>query len=169
MIVPLRTLSPDSRVWIFQCSRPLGSEEIARLDDALSRFLTTWTAHNQALQSGYEIKDGWFVTVAVDENVSTASGCSIDKLTHFMKQQEQEYGLSFFDRLTVLVRFDTGELRPFGLRSFQDAVKSSEVSPALKSFDNLVPTLAHYLASHERPLFQTWLAKYFPQEVLAEI
>lgn len=169
MIVPLNSLSPDSRVWIFQSSRPLASAEIDLLSHELVNFLSSWTAHNQNLYAGFEIKEAWFMTIAVDENHASASGCSIDKLTHFVKSQEAALGVSFFDRLTVLIKSKDEQIKPYSLRAFQDAVKAGSISPSDRSFDNILPTLALYQDQHERPVYQTWLAKYFPQEVLAEI
>ena len=42
-----------------------------------------------------------FLVVFVDEKIAQASGCSIDKSVHFVKQLEDEFHINFFDRTLI--------------------------------------------------------------------
>src|SRR5690242_11524154 len=99
MFVPAETLPPDSRIWIYQSDRELTTEEVEQIKDETRKFLESWTAHNQTLKAGCEIRYNRFLILMVDEKSAGASGCSIDKSVHFIKSIEKNFKVSFFDRM----------------------------------------------------------------------
>ena len=56
MLTPTSTLSSDSRLWIFQAERELTQAEEQYISEHTGQFLTKWTAHNNELKSGFEIR-----------------------------------------------------------------------------------------------------------------
>ena len=59
--------SPDSKVWIYQSSRPFTEEEIIAINDQLAIFTKQWTAHNAQLQAQGNIIEDRLILLIVDE------------------------------------------------------------------------------------------------------
>ena len=93
------TMPPTARVWVYQSSRPLASEEISAVEQALGVFVRQWTSHNTRLHAAGEVRHARFIILAVDESQSGASGCSIDKSVAFMKSLQASLGIDLFDRM----------------------------------------------------------------------
>ena len=55
MTVPFETLPDEARVWIYPAHRPFSENEKTALEDALTQFLTQWTAHNLNVRSSFLI------------------------------------------------------------------------------------------------------------------
>lgn len=91
--------SPNAKVWIYHVSRQLKAEELNELNEALTNFCTHWTAHNQLLKAGFKIVYNQIVVLCVDESLSLASGCSIDKSVHFLKEIGSKFNVNFFDKM----------------------------------------------------------------------
>jgi len=51
MIVPFSEMPKDSRVWIYQSNRKFLDTELNEVNDSISKFLKTWTAHGSELLS----------------------------------------------------------------------------------------------------------------------
>ena len=84
MLVEFETLPDTSRVWVYQASRSFNSDELTELQEAFNNFITDWTAHGQDLKAGYEMRYNRFIILALDQSVTSASGCSIDTSVHFI-------------------------------------------------------------------------------------
>lgn len=98
-----KDLPSESRVWIFSSDRFLSNEEQLVISDNLNDFLQKWAAHGKELYGAFELFHNNFVIIGVDESKIPASGCSIDTLTHFMKDQGKLLGVDFFNRLKLLI------------------------------------------------------------------
>lgn len=98
------------------------------------------------------------MVVKVNEDVTNASGCSIDKLTHFIKNTEVSFGVKLLNRL--LVAYKNGET--------VEVVPASKVKELLGqnliSEETIVYNTAlaneNELNNWEHPLKITWLNKY---------
>ena len=82
MLVNFNTLPETSRVWIYQANRSFTETEIEEIGSKLNIFIENWTAHGGDLYSGYEIKYKRFIIIGLNQNLNTATGCSIDASTH---------------------------------------------------------------------------------------
>ena len=101
MLVNFNILPETSRVWIYQANRSFTETELKEISDKLDTFLIQWTAHGSNLQAGYEIKYKRFIIIALDQNLSSASGCSIDASVHFIQKLEQYYNVDLLDKMNV--------------------------------------------------------------------
>src|SRR5687768_12771488 len=90
-----------SRVWIFTIGKPLSEPELKSLEHSGSSFVSHWTAHDKQLEGSFDIFGERLIIVKVNESVNAASGCSIDKLTRFMKVSESMFGTELLNRLLV--------------------------------------------------------------------
>jgi hypothetical protein len=152
--------SENSRVWIYQADRKLSDAETLQLQQQLNSFTQSWTAHNNALKAGAEIRYNRFIVLLVDESQAGASGCSIDKSVNFMKQVEQHYNINLFDRFNLAYR-DGGEVLSAPRAQFEDLIKQGTINQDTIVFNNLVQTLAELDIKWEVPFKNSWHPQLF--------
>ncbi len=105
---------PNCRVWVFIGARPLDATESQWANEQLSSFTATWQTHGKAMNAtGFVFADHALVIVANEEGVQ-ASGCSMDKINHLVRQMGSELCIDFFARMNTLVKEnDQWILSPF--------------------------------------------------------
>ena len=153
-------LSLESKVWIYQSNRAFTPEELERLNAILADFTASWTAHNQQLKASYEIKYQRFIVLIVDETLTGASGCSIDKSVHIIKAIEEEFNVNLFDRFQIAWKEDN-EIKTTGRSEFESLIQQQKVNAETIVFNNLVKNLSEFKNVWEVPLKESWHAKVF--------
>lgn len=78
-------LPNSSRVWLHCANRTLASDEQTALAGQLEDFLIHWSAHGKALEAGWKLEGGRCLMIGLNEAAAGATGCSIDKLSHFLQ------------------------------------------------------------------------------------
>lgn len=154
---------PDhSRLYIFGSSRTLSAEEQSRIGSDMERFVGGWKAHGAPVSGAWSLVYDRFLLVAVDEDQTALSGCSIDSLSRIVKQLEEDLGLSLFDGGTVLFRDDAGIHKV--LRSdFNRMVGTGRVTSETIVFDNTLQSLRPLREGKwEVPARSAWHARAFP-------
>ena len=128
-------LPDSSRVWLHLANRKLVASEEQFLKEGLTVFLDNWSAHGKRLQCNATLLFSQYLIFSVDENIESASGCSIDSSVHFAKRMGSELGIDFFTRLEVLV-IEGNETR---LLSYFDAVaqKVPFINPQITQLSEL--------------------------------
>ena len=159
MLVPFESLPEDSRVWIYQSNRSFTDEELVEIKQKLDEFLTQWTVHGSNLKAGYDIKYKRFITIALDQEVNAASGCSIDASVRFIQSLEQQYNVDLLEKMNV--SFKQGEFVAYKtLTDFRKMAKNKSVSPNTIVFNNLVNNKAEYLSDWEVPASDSWHKRF---------
>jgi hypothetical protein len=98
----------DARLWVFVGDRRMTETEIAWMNESLSLFVSSWQTHGKSLDAvGFVLHDTAIVIVA-NENAVKASGCSMDKINHFVKDAGGQLSMDFFNRMNVLRPTETG-------------------------------------------------------------
>jgi len=122
-------LPDSSRIWLHLANRKLVASEEQFLKEQLTVFLDSWSAHGKRLQCNATFLFSQYLIFSVDENIESASGCSIDSSVHFAKRMGSELGIDFFTRLEVLV-IEGNDTR---LLSYFDAVaqKAPFINPQI--------------------------------------
>ncbi|RFN58094.1 ABC transporter ATPase [Marixanthomonas ophiurae] len=155
MLTDFENLPDDSRIWIYQTNRKFTDEEIAEIEPKTASFLKEWTAHGSDLQAGFEIKHNRFIVIALNQSITTASGCSIDASVHFIQSLEKEYNVDLMDKMNVT--FYSGDyIAHKPLSDFRKMAKSKSVSKNTIVFNNLVNTKEEYLENWEVPAKESW-------------
>jgi hypothetical protein len=128
-------LPDSSRIWLYLANRKLVASEEQFLKEELIVFLDSWSAHGKRLQCNATLLFSQYLIFSVDENIESASGCSIDSSVHFAKRMGSELGIDFFMRLEVLV-IEGNETR---LLSYFDAVaqKAPFINPQITQLSEL--------------------------------
>jgi len=157
----LRSFAPDfhpnSRIWIYQANRPLLPDEVNGINQRLNAFTRSWTAHNQALKADGRVLFDRFIVLAVDNSFAEASGCSIDKSTHFLQEVEKDLGLNLFDRLKIAyLKEEGGEIDIISKPELRSALEEGTVHAETPVFNNTIQSLEELKNSWIRPLRETW-------------
>lgn len=128
-------LPDSSRIWLHLANRKLVASEEQFLKEQLTVFLDSWSAHGKRLQCNATLLFSQYLIFSVDENIESASGCSIDSSVHFAKRMGSELGIDFFTRLEVLV-IERNDTR---LLSYFDAVaqKVPFINPQITQLSEL--------------------------------
>lgn len=160
MMSDFKTLSENSRIWIYQSNRSLTQQEKESISKLIEDFLNNWNSHGVSLNSGFEIKYNRFIVIAQDQNTQNATGCSIDSMVHFIQKLEKQYNISLLDKLNV--SYKQGDYIAYkSLKDFKKMVKDGAVSKNTIVFNNLVQTKLEYTNYWEVPAFESWHARFF--------
>lgn len=159
MLAEFNELSNESRVWIYQCNRSFTDEEIIKISQDIETFLEAWAAHGQQLKTSYLVKYKRFIIISADETKSSASGCSIDSMVHFIQSLEKEYKVDLLDKMNV--SYKHGEHIAFKpLMDFKKMVKQRAVNANTIVFNNLVANKQEFQEFWEVPLKDSWHARF---------
>ena len=152
------TISATSRVWIYQSSKPFPKEEIIALNLRIQSFCKSWVSHSNQLKASGSIYYDRFIVLMVDESQAGASGCSIDKSTHFIQSLEREYGVDMFDRMNFAY-LDGDTVKTAYREEFMELYKNGSITDETLVFDNLVKTKAAFDTAWKKPLSSSWHKK----------
>ena len=152
--------SSHSRVWVYQSDRKLTVDEVVQIQVQLDNFTHSWTAHNNQLKAKAEIRYSRFLVLIVDESQAGASGCSIDKSVNFMKQLEQQFGLSLFDRFNLAYR-DGEEVVSVPRQQFEELLKQGTINTETIVFNNLAQNVTELETKWEVPFKDSWHIQLF--------
>jgi len=159
MLTNFKALSSSSRLWIYQANRSFTEEEIAKISKDIETFLEAWVAHGKDLKTSYLVKYKRFIIISVDESQSPATGCSIDRMVHFIQGLEQEYNVNLLDKMNV--SYKHGEYLAYkNLLDFKKMVKNKAVNANTIVFNNLVATKQEFEEYWEVPLKDSWHSRF---------
>jgi hypothetical protein len=155
MLVPFDALSKSSKVWIYQANRELSDDEIARVKSKLEKFLTNWQSHGKDLVTSYKIAYNQFIILAVDEEKTNSSGCSVDASVAVIKELEQDLQVDLFNRM--LVTFKIGDnVNTVNLNDFKRYINEGKIEEETIVFNNLIKNVAELESNWEVPVKNSW-------------
>lgn len=157
----IKTLIPqnfadDSKVWIYQSSRPFSEQQAIEIKEQLHQFQMQWHAHGDEVKGWAELLFKRFIIMMADEGDVAVSGCSIDSATRIIKSIERQYEAQLFDRLTItFLMNDKAEALPMG--QVQYAIDKGFIDGNTLMFNNTVATKKELIDNWLQPLSQSWL------------
>ena len=148
----------DSRVWVYQSSRLFSLGEALQIEDLLNHFVVNWKSHGTPVKGFGTLFFGQFIILMADERATGVSGCSTDSSVRLIKEIEQLYKVSMFDRqnLAYIIK-DKIELLPLG--QLQYAFDNGFVKADTIYINNLVQTKEELAQNWLIPVKESWLAK----------
>jgi len=149
------SLSDNSRIWIYQADRELTADEQSFLNQELLNFITDWTAHNVALSGSFEILHDRFLVIMIDENKTSASGCSIDKCFNFLKKMEGKLNVNFMNRLLLAYK-ENDEIKMLPKSKFEDLLKAGQLNENTVVFNNLIEKKSELKTNWQVPIKDSW-------------
>ena len=141
-----------AKVWIYQSNREFIEKERNFILSSSSDFLKNWNAHGSKLNACAEIFYNRFLVFFVDETMASASGCSIDKSVHFVKELEQRLNLNFFDRLQIAYLEDE-EVKTIHFSEI-NALSDNTII-----FNNAVTSKLEWETSWKQPIRESWVVR----------
>lgn len=160
MYIPFEDLPGDSKIWIYQANRKLSDDEVTEITEATKEFIENWAAHGKSLHASFVLKHNRFIIIAVNQEVQSATGCSIDASVAFIQSLEVKYGIDLLDKMNVTYR--VGEFIAFKtLIEFKQLAKNKAVSENTIVFNNLVNTIEEWQDFWEVPANESWHSRFF--------
>ena len=133
------TFSPASRVWIYQCNRLFSLSEALQIEELLEQFTAAWHSHGTPVKGYANLFFGRFIVLMADETAAGVSGCSTDSSVRLIKDIEQLFTVSLFDRqLLAFIIKDAIQLLP--LAQVQYAINNNYIGADTVYFNNTVQT-----------------------------
>ena len=155
--------SPASRIWVYQSNRPFTDDEVKQLNESAQIFINNWTAHNAQLKGVSGILYNRFIIFCVDEKVTSASGCSIDKSIHYIKQVEKDMNVFLLNRQLIAYKIDD-KVVSCPINSFTELFQQGKINAQTIVFNNLVDTLDTFRVNWEVPLRNSWIFQHIQTE-----
>lgn len=154
-------LPEHARLYIFGSSRPFTLDDQPVLARELDAFVGVWKAHGEPVAGAWEVAYDRFLLVAVDEEQTALSGCSIDSLTRTIKVLESALGLSLLEGGVVYYRAEDG-IRRATRDEFRRLAEAGSVTASTRVFDNTLTQLrALRSGAWEVPAGSAWHARAF--------
>jgi hypothetical protein len=114
----------ESKIWVYQSNRKFSDTEFSEIESA-EAFLENW-AYGTSLVSSYQLKYNRFIILAVDQDVQSATGCSIDSSVEFINPWNKNK-VDLLDKMNVT--FKLGEhIAHKPLIDFKKMVKDKAVT-----------------------------------------
>ena len=162
-LTPLSELPDDSQLWVFGIERPLTDQQEQDFFFELDRFLEVWAAHGEKMVCGREMRSSRFLFVAVDLTSVPPSGCSIDGLVHFLKEQEVSLGLKILDNSPIWFRLK-GSIERVSRGKFRELAVDGAVTMQCTVFDNSISRLSQLRSGGwEKAVEDSWHKIFFPE------
>lgn len=152
------SFSPQSRVWVYQCNRPLFLSEALDMEPLIEAFCNAWQSHGAQVAAYGNLFFGRFLVLMADESSAQVSGCSTDSSVRFVKELEQRFKVSFFDR-TSLAFFIKDNIQVLPMNQLGYALDNQFLNGDTLFFNNVVQTKAELENGWIIPLKNSWLAK----------
>jgi predicted double-glycine peptidase len=159
MLVPFNALSKSSKIWIYQADRELLDEEVKKIKNKIESFLKNWQSHGKDLVASYKIAYNQFIILAVDEDKTKSSGCSVDASVALIKELEQDLQVNFFDRMKVTFK-NNENINTINLVDFQHYASKGKINNKTVVFNNLVKNISEFETNWEIPAKNSWHSKF---------
>jgi hypothetical protein len=165
MYVPINQLPETARVWVYQAGRTFNAAEAELVEAHLRAFCECWAAHGQPLHGGFALLEDRFLVLAVNEDASLPSGCSIDSSVQMLRELSARLGgIELLDKSLIPYQLPDGSVGTIPRVELRAAVADGRLQPQTPVFDTLVATVGALRTDWVRPAAQTWLARYFSLE-----
>ena len=159
MYVSFNLLPPNAKVWIYQSDRNLSNIDIELIEREVKLFLNNWSSHNKEIESSFEIRYNRFIIIGLNENINSASGCSIDKSLNFIKDLQSLLKVNFLNRLDVA--YKTGnDINSISLSEFQTMIREKKLSKDSIVYNNMISSKQSYINNWETTIENSWHKKF---------
>jgi hypothetical protein len=150
----------NSRVWIYQCNRLFTLSEALQIEELLEQFTESWLSHGAKVKGYANLFFGQFILFMADETATGVSGCSTDLSVRLIKDIEQDYNVSLFNRQTLaFVVKEKIQLLP--MEQLEYAIENNFINNQSQYFNNTVLTKEELLNKWIITVKDSWLAKRY--------
>ncbi len=150
--------SPTSKLWIYTSDKSFDKTDELQIQNDLDNFCSHWDSHGILLNAKGFILLSRIIVLVVDDANNSISGCSMDKSVAFLKNLENKYKISLFNRLLQTGFFD-GQWQTFSTDIWADKLKANEISLNSLFIDTLVSNLQDFQNNGVKKLGEFWLKR----------
>jgi len=161
MYIPFEQMPEHARVWIYQSDRQLSTTEVSEISAMLKGFTDNWVAHGKNLKASFQLPYNQFIIIAADQEFHQPTGCSIDASVAIIRQIEQQFGISLFDRMSIAFKQEEA-VKTVKMNEIKKLAGVGTLSNESITFNNLVENVGQLATNWELPAKETWLSRYFP-------
>lgn len=158
MEIAIETLSPTSRVWVYQAKREITTEEQRVINTLLHNFIQQWESHGATVAANFEIRQNQFIILVVSESTSV-SGCSIDSSVAIIRQIEEQFNLGLLDHTKVSFE-QNNSIKVIPFNQVKSHVKSGEISSDTIIFNNTVTSLEELSSTWKQKAENSWVSRF---------
>lgn len=140
---PFMPLPEQSPVFIFPFSKTLSDAEKENATSSTNQFLSQWQSHGDPLRAEAWVEESRFLLVVVDADLTVPSGCSKDKLYHFIQNLELEMGISRESPTKFFVKSGE-EILTFSRNELKLAWSQNQITSESQLFPVWIETYGQY-------------------------
>jgi len=156
-------MTDHSKIWIYQSATILSESQQKIIEQNTKQFLSQWTAHNMALIASFNIVKNHFLIISVDEDVTNASGCSVDSLFRFIQTLEASLHLSLLNRAEIA--YERGDqIHLSALNNIPELIRKKMLNEDTFIYNNTVQKKFELQTNWRIPASTSWLKRYFVLE-----
>ncbi len=159
MYVDFSLLPDNSRVWVYQADRSFTGDEVQQITQQLMPFVENWKRHGEDLKASFQIRYNQFIILAVDENVTNVSGCSIDASVHIIQELQKKLEVDLLNKMNVTFK-DGDNVNIVSMAAFKEFAKLNKITSNTLVFNNMIASKAELEASWEVKASESWHAKF---------
>jgi len=149
----------NSKVWIFQASRPLTETDKTTIRKYADTFIENWESHGKILKSDYDILHDVFIVFFVDEEGDRMCGSSPGKLIRMIQEVEQELQIELMNRMNMAY-LDNQSVKIIKMSDFPQLIKDGEINAETIVFDNTVSSKANFDTKWQLALRNSWQSQF---------
>ena len=150
----------ESRVWLYLASRPFTPAQTAAVQSYLHDFCANWKAHGAPLTAGNLILFNQLIVISVNEEVTGASGCSIDSSVHAIQNLENQLGLKLLEK-GQLAWLEADAIQQVPFSQVKNAIQSGIILPDNQVINLTISQMDQLRSALLIPAMNSWAAKYF--------
>lgn len=154
----------SSKLLVFTSDITLDATSSKSFMSRLEKFLSTWSSHGSKLDTDFFLIANRVVFIAVDERSSSASGCSVDSLTNFIKSEGVASGVDWFNRHQVLYRSTenndfTSDWLVITLDHFISLINDGSLTESVQTLNTTVSFVREARESIIQPFSNSWYSR----------
>jgi hypothetical protein len=155
----LDQFSPQARIRLYGCDRPLSTDEQENIQAILDEFSANWYSHGKKVTGSASIVSRQFILFCAE---STPSGCSIDNSVSLLKQMQQDTGIDALAIDRIYFR-EAGDIRTVNRFDFAELVKAGKITADSVVVDLSIDNLADLRANGgiEKKFADSWHSRAF--------
>lgn len=150
--------SVDSKVWIYQSNRIFTIHEALQIEEKLNEFTREWKSHQSPVKGFGTLFFGRFIILMADETATGVSGCSTDSSVRLIKELEQVYHVTLFER-TLLAFIIKDQIQLLPVSQLKYAFENNFMDGDTLFFDNNISTKSSLMEKWIIPIKDSWIWK----------
>ena len=160
MKVAFNELPDTAKVWVYQLSTKLNSDQKEIVRELSEVFLDQWESHGIPVQGSVDILNDLFIRVSAFTDEASMCGRAQDAQVRLAKELEDELNVELTNRMLLAFSVD-GEEKIVHMNDVPDLVAAGEISGSTPFYNNLIQSKKEYNDGWETQAENSWLARYF--------